>query len=681
MYDLSHWTKITLTPSLVSTVVNGALSITLLSSQDFLNVPLLLFTIFEGLSALLIISLLSGICFPSLFTTKLIKLIYILNCFLNFASTVVGIYWINSLIFSSHTGASDSLHIRQLHVSLTTIFIISIILKSLTIFFPYISTENEKRHDLEIMMSSNNSNTRVPSVFTDSIKTGQCPSTANSKYSSSIISTLEGENEKVNGPIKNTLNLKLAEMFKINDKSIISQSGELTNQSELGDTTTNSNINVNKNINELLHNISMPNLRSNIGPLISKNLLNTKDMHLLEDLDDISKEFVEELKNENEKTADSIIDSSKFQFSKEENVSPVLNDYHFPNFLNDHEYDEDKRIQLLNISEPVFTNKNIETPLKSTLQNISPEDWKSNNEMFLQNSTMTQIDIPLIDNDQVINLTINDYQNNNVDYHHYEKQNNFLLDELRKEIHENDMQKLKHHESISKMSSSSRGSFSKTTNKKVFTRVLRGSISSSALIPSQVKHRTSLDSLRLTHTKSNSVSTMSTIKTKSHSPLKKFMNYKEPISPLDLNSNISNNDLDSDVNLANSIKLSPKKKSLRLKTPNYRNKKLLSFSSLQDIKTKMGDDNNNNVTKFTNLSTIKNDQRNPLLSDILLPIKSHTQRVFSGTDKSTISNSSVPSGYYGEYDKEKWKIIKKVAQNYSEDNSPIDKSLDDEIYT
>jgi hypothetical protein len=639
MCDQSNSTFILLITLLIFILGNGTLGIILLA-KTHLHIPLLLFTIFEWLnvtSAVLAAYLLKIESQHHYIKTFMI---FSLALFM-LASTVLGIYWIDDIELGNvHAEAID---IRQLTVSLITIFILSLIPKAfLTYSFLIKGTSQSIFEDIEAAIPCDVLN---PSSSNPSSK-------SDGSHSNTIIHSGE-EKETKHASFSGLLNSHLAKVMKLPYKN---------EHSDVTDNDTTPNM--------LFQNLSMPNL-----PLKQSQILRSdQPIQQVWKIDDLFNAVNSTALSDVEDTSLSMINNSKFHFpplkdGETSNFHPVLSD-HLPSQM---EGDDDYRIQMLNISElpqsihePTFNHDRF-----SSMGNLSPRDEKwfqhSKHELKNHGSNSNELDLDLYP--KIKGAVSVDHSNDSLNT--VPKGNNMLVEELSKEIQQNDTH-LRNQHSMPNIPVTQKRSFSLKRRESTFSRALRGSISSSAIGHMAVKSLFNSTSMVTSHGKTNSASTSSIAKSKSQSPLKKIMNIKDSISQIDLNRSSfdgydNQDDVDFDLHLAYALRNSPKKKqSIKSFSSKKSVRKFASFSSLHNEKVSADfvfDISNIEDESFDvsiNSSDKINKYCNKLLSELSNP---GGNRVFSGMDKSTVSTNSVPSGYYGEYDKEKWKVIKRTANN------------------
>lgn len=318
------------------------------------------------------------------------------------------------------------------------------------------------------------------------------------------------------------------------------------------------------------------------------------------------------------------------------------------------EYDE-QNIRQLNISEPLSPDRLYGkfVPKKPGLNHITQRDWNNQSyELIQAPSPSFNMEQPLKDNDEDINIDSLKY-------------GNMLFEELKKEIKQNDQKKMNTQISLPTLKS-----HSSISSKRSLTRVIRESVSSSTLNNSApLKRRLSSISLRNHHKKSHSLSAISGAQLKPlYSPLKLLIN----TSDFNLNAHHKTKesddleDEDLDINLLNAIHNSPKKKSSSRsigRSQTFSSNSTLRPRNLELLYDSLKSDNvvgEQTTNSYGDLSPSKISNLGDILGNAFVSNVRKTSRVFSGTDKSTVSGSSVPSGYYGEYDREKWSAFKKL---------------------
>jgi hypothetical protein len=462
------------------------------------------------------------------------------------------------------------------------------------------------------------------------------------------------------------------------------------------DTVDTSDI-ANSTPNVIFQNLSMPNLpieKSQILNADYSNLLES-NLNILKHLTDLPNHISEE--NLNDITKSSLIQLPDFKFpSKPKLNQPYISNHNSTfilenklNDIDDNYYEDSNKIQMLNISEPFPSNRFIQDIRgdNQKLHNISLDAWNKSKNNFTE-------EYGLIDKESAKSNSIDLFNtiqrnptlsNNNFDLQTIStRSSNVLLDELKKEIKQNGNHQIHIQQSLPNLRLNEKAALK---NRGSFSKVLKSSISTSNLNISNPKYKLSSRSLNLHHQKSNSLSALSTPKSKSTSPLKKFMNLKEIGISTKADNNLiptspkKSQSFDLDLNLVNSIRHSPKKKlsirSISSKTKNQLSTKgspakmNFQLDDFSDLESELIDNSENKLqsllTKGKTLSSNNKAYFNDII-DQIVPEVLKTNRVFSGTDKSTVSNTSVPSGYYGEYDKEKWRVFKKVNRCNSPSN-------------
>lgn len=608
---------------------NGVIGIIILSKTR-LFIPLLLFTIFEWLSQIIIF------VFTLLAKQNRLKfsklLLVHLFIFFTLASTVTGIYWIDYLFLE--TFPSTLQQDKRLKIALANLFIISLIPKTAAAYsllvnsvYSNIAEDIETGSEFEEPCSSSLSNsTKLDDSHTNT--------------------TIKSSNKEIKTDQLQSLGIVNAKLSKFLKKSNAKDNSLDTDN----DTTPNM----------FFQNLSMPNLPLRQPQILQSNshvegawenaeILKLINSTALSDIHDV------------ENTSLSMINNSKFHFPPLKDLAnnttqPFLS----TSIQHQAETDEDYNIQMLNISE--IPNNDGNFKVEEILQsNISENSLFIAKNRDIKHSAFQKN----IDNETHAYGNKTHLQISSNDYH---KEQNVLVEELSKEIRQNDTH-LRNQHSMPNMTVTKKRSSSLKRKESTFSRALRGSISSSALGIS-VKPRRSSNAIGISHGRTNSASTSTISKSKSHSPLKKLMNLKDSISQIELNRTSFDEcetprDTDFDLHLAQALRNSPKKKqSMKSISSKHSISKFASFSSLNNEKANMDCpfDISNIEDESFDVSVDSgekiNKYCNKLLSELSNPCE---KRVFSGMDKSTMSNNSVPSGYYGEYDKEKWKVIKRTV--------------------
>lgn len=700
----------------------GALGVVLLDKQAKTDIALIIFTIFEWLSAILSTIYLIPF-FPS--ANYLSFIIQALNAFCAAASTAIGIYWIDNIILESVT--TKSLYLRQLKVCFITLFTVSLLFK----FVIYISafldssvTETNRKEipnvqDLEANIEvADKESTKFGSVLSDSIASSKF-NVVKIKDSLQTLVSKQGNNNlndykdnsakasesRINEPgfdyrSQERLNLKYAELFKLPSTSETIETSDLHN--------------------------STPNMLFEQKPLTGASFKQSQILvqnNYIQDIPstpmmtNLSNHITEEDLEESMESV--LVKSPHYQFPQDGSLtSPYKSHHPNYNFILERpalvkNVDEDKNIQALNISEPIY-GSNLATKLTSngkTLHNISLQTWNEKSKLFLQNNDFVTDNIHLPQRASDINhfgssMSFSENfnaENEALDTHSNNSEyNNCLLEELNREIKENGSHhaKIQMQQSLPNLKLASRHS----------SQLNRGDSVSKimGLKPLNQKSRTNSSSLNFAHQKSSSLSAIPMSKSRSHSPLKKFKDFRDsiqltPRTPKQTRppSPITSNEFELDLHIANSIRKSPGKKlsskSLNSKTgsrkislsspirPNT-NVSMLDVESYYptgigyDLNLSPGEGCVRVLGNAENESpSDKQNYFTHVVDDYIIQNIVKSQRVFSGvsgmsgTDKSTTSNASVPSGYYGEYDKEKWRVIKKVKNGVIEE---ANKTLD-----
>ncbi|KAG0689756.1 hypothetical protein C6P40_004511 [Pichia californica] len=726
MTDLLHIKDTSWYCTIILTLVSGTLSVAILSKQSDIDIPLIIFTAFEWLSSICSIINLVFIHF------KIIpnKIFYVnfFNRFCVIASTTLGIYWIDNIILKNLT--VNNLNLRQLKLSFITIFIVSVLFKSVIFLnvllnnslISNINDEDPSPSDLESGYATTykESVSNIPSVITHSI-----PSTNSViKLKSSLqtlVSKQEMENTIKSPIIKNPQNILENSISKPKEacNQLNLQCAELFNiPSRCETTVTTDNSNGNLNTNQF-QNLDSSNILFRKPQLLNHvNLEN--NIPLMLKAEEIPNNNVNKNHDINDSVASVVLKPSSFQFPRHD-ISQI-NGYHNSkcNLILDeknNQYDEDREIQMLNICEPINIpdfSENVKFH-NNSIKNISLKTWNENLELVTnehainsQNLFKRNLNSDIIGAQEGQNkseyhqtfFSNNNKKDNSLDIQSLGSEfDNCLFDELNKEIRENGS----HQSQIQLQQSMPNLKFNSKNNSVVrrggsFSKVIRGSMSSSNINNRYVKNKSSYSSLNLniTHQKSNSLSAISMSKTKSrsrsHSPLKRFRSFKDNLQLTPRNSkHISeaiaptSDDFELDLNIANLIRKSPKKKtSIRSITSKSgirrmsvtsptRNDLIVPLQDLSssspislgnDFSLSFGEISPSIQAKIREKSPFNNKKHFKDSTDEFFSLnRMKNQRVFSAvssTNKSSISNNSVPSGYYGEYDKEKWRVFKKV---------------------
>lgn len=684
--------------------VNGALGVVLLIKQTKVDIALIIFVTFEWIS-----SLISTISFITFFTTlnkNLLFALRVLSAFCVTASTTLGIYWIDNLILEGVK--THSLYLRQLKISFITLFIVSVLFKFLVIIrlFPQNVIHQYSNEDIYIqsdpeMATMEKESSKFGSTLSDSIGSSKVnaikikgssqtlvskQSTSNKSDTISNITTKSQEGRLKEGD-KEKLELKYAEIFK------------MPSRTDTIDTTDLSN--------------STPNMIFEQKPLTSdffrqpqilEQNCHDKKLPSTMMMPNLSTHITEE---DHEDSGDTVfMKHPDYQFPRNGILTSPYK-FHYPNYnfileqqdQNNDNY-EDKHIQALNISEPIYENNLAEkiTTNGKTFHNISLQTWNEKSKNFLENSELANDRIPLTNSHlkhfgSSAQFTSNSNEENNIlDIQSFSSEsNNGLYEELNREIKENGSHRnqIQMQQSLPNLKLPSRHN----------SRLNRGGSVSKimGMNSSGLKNKSSTN-LMFVHQKSNSLSAMPMSKSHSHSPLKKFKDFKDslqltPHTPKQTRSSspVTTNEFELDLNIANSIRKSPVKKlssrslsskisnkKISLASPNRNNPNVSMFELGSYNPAGFGCDLNLHVGDADGILDVNAAEGSPsdkkshfthIVDDYIVQNIIKSQRVFSGvsgisgTDKSTTSNNSVPSGYYGEYDKEKWRVFKKVAKN------------------
>lgn len=743
--------------------VNGALAIVLIVKESKIDISLILYTIFEWIGCIILTFLIIINISNAKSNINTFSIFYLCYTFCVIASTTLGIYWIDNIILENVN--ISSLYIRQLKISFSTLFIISLLFKSF-IFIKSIVFINGNTNNTISLNSDNESNydnntdkesTNIPSTLTNSIPSSKQSAIKLKDSLQTLVSktddlTLNKTSEDykyhnnkdedknmLNTTNKNELNLNFAKIIKVPSRCETTETTDISKS-----TPNNTDINIynnNKNDNVdnlLLHNYSLPNIHFKEQQILdnmdfnnnrSTPIVTVLTSHISEEDIDDSVESV-------------LMKHSNFQFPKQlfhtdkANIKPtndfISNDNQIINDIG-----EENEIQMLNISEPLHISSysnNISSNGK--INNISLKTWneksdiimsnegiysqqlyKQNNKTkllnrernyFKQNSLQSQNTFKFGSEFQNNHMSAENEDINSLELQSFSSQSsNCLVDELNKEIIENGshQSQIQLQQSLPNLRLPSRQN-SVLHRGGSFSQVLRSSISSSNMNSNYIKNKANTSLLNLSHQKSNSLSAISMSKSRSksrsrsHSPLKRFRSFKDslqitPRTPKQTreSSPIENKEFELDLNLANSIRRSPKKKvscrsissrtgvrKISLTSPTRNETSDLPIHEISnnspinlgyDLNLSLGDISQSGLSKIydDSPSNKKNHFKYFTNDDFIIQNRLKAQqRVISGvssTDKSTVSTNSVPSGYYGEYDKEKWRAFKKVQTDHN----------------
>lgn len=644
-----HWSIII--EQLISSLmyVNGALSIALLVLKSKIDIPLLLFVIFEFVGSL---SVTTGILL-SLLRSKPSQLNYCVAVIYTFSvlcSTTVGIYWIDNILFKNVLELEFIQ--RRLRISFATFFNLSLLLKPF-LFLKFFPMERSSFSDQENLLSST---VEKGSINTHSTLIDQTESSGNDilNEQDGILKSFFQTNKEEH--IVNSRNLvvpKLHKTLQLQDNppwlSLIptqTSACETTETSEFANSTPDM----------FLQSLVIPEF-----PVESSPVLEEKRKSLYDSPPDRNQLITGHISEEQDSQDPSFFKHSNFEFPPQGALKQIL-----PDKISTEpktpsqksilmaEYDE-QNIRQLNISEPLSPDRLYGkfVPKKPGLNHITQRDWNNQSyELIQAPSPSFNMEQPLKDNDEDINIDSLKY-------------GNMLFEELKKEIKQNDQKKMNTQISLPTLKS-----HSSISSKRSLTRVIRESVSSSTLNNSApLKRRLSSISLRNHHKKSHSLSAISGAQLKPlYSPLKLLIN----TSDFNLNAHHKTKesddleDEDLDINLLNAIHNSPKKKSSSRsigRSQTFSSNSTFRPRNLELLYDSLKSDNvvgEQTTNSYGDLSPSKISNLGDILGNAFVSNVRKTSRVFSGTDKSTVSGSSVPSGYYGEYDREKWSAFKKL---------------------
>lgn len=580
---------------------NSALGLALLIKKGEANIEMILFDIFEIVS--LVFSLLT---YTRMNATKTFDKIEILiwaiqSVFYTF-TTAIWLYWIDATIMNPSEHKSPL--IKKLQTAFATCFVISLILKSIASLatLQIFSQSNigcfKNTRDIESTACSTNDTLSDKEKMSIGSKIVKLKDSAQTLVSDNIsIKNLKNDNR--------ILDIQLAECINTGETYFVEDSSEMTTQQMLI-------------YNLSMHNFPVESDKSN-KPILNQTQGKT-----------------------NSKSFNSPQIFSKYEFphvdlgneTVSRNIHNDASDDETDHFYDD--FVDSKKIRMLNISE---------TPYQAIQSSPKLENDNYRMEKLATKFTQTKVS-PFFELEPKVDINtvpINRSSSENV-----------LLKELNREIRENDLHKLKHEESIKHLRSSSvklvRGSFSRT---------LKNSISTSTLNMNYNKQKPNM------HAKSSSLSALNIHKARLQSPLKKILNIKDQTDK-QYNKDVSP-ETEFDMNLVNSIRSSPKKKvsarSLNSKAKNsltrsssIRNECI--FGETEDPDSSMNPANSTQVLEESTESHAKKTFKENF--NKMFGVKNN-RNFSSSTDKSTTSSNSMPSGYYGQYDKEKWQAFKKFA--------------------
>lgn len=684
MGDSLHFANLgRMTIPIIIMITTGIVGIVILVKQTHLDIPLLLFVIFE------LTGVIGSLCL--LFNYNSFKLITIISSIITLTciifATALGIFWIDNIILQNIT--YQRLYLRQLVLSFITIFIVSLLFKTLIILEILSNIFHKKGIPGQKDLETNNADLEACST--------EIPPSIGQSYQSTISKIKESvqsltQSSKIQNPIKNTQDNEndtianngydLERGYSYSGKSKKIGLGITESRCDTVDTSEIAN----STPNLMFQNITMPNL-----PIEKSQILDTEYSQILNPIysmhnnfNDFSHHMSEE--SSNDLSGSNILKHPNFEFPMKQHLgSPFGFSQHNRNTMveeeddnNDTEeenYYDDNTIQLLNISQPLTSNRFIEDTKKDArnIRNISPALWNKIRQNYSDGIHILDKNYWKSDSTNLFNLNpaspkfmYDDFDIQTLSTN----SSNYLIDELKKEILQHGNHKVHVQQSLPNLRVNNR--YGVNRSKGSFSKVLKNSLSTSTLNLNiaNSKVRPSSKSLGSHHQKSVSLSTIQTTKSKSASPLKKFMNLNNLSISTDTNISetpIIEQNQDFDLSLMNSIHHSPKKK---LTSRSINRNKTYSISTIQQ------NDNSSNLedelldksesklqsllTKGKTLSSNNLNYINDIVGQVIVPNVMKTARVFSGTDKSTKSNNSVPSGYYGEYDKEKWRTLKKV---------------------
>lgn len=659
MFDASHITKNFWMLLIVLQCSNTALTITLVIQKAKLDISLIILSSleFSSMSTNIIAKYLARTR-TSQYDIHVRKWICYMQTVLYIFTTTLWIYWINTIIMNNQR--QDSLYIKQLEIAFTTFYTLSLILKSLTWITSNLSEQKSIScipSDIESQTDSTEKGSFISSSAVNHLQelnTRKEQKTV--KMKDSVQTLVPNEDDIYNLSIKQDrnreLNIKLAECINVGDTYYVEHTSEISNCTP----------------NMMQYNVSMPNLPINNEQLLRSNFYNENSF--------VPSTPISHSQNNIDTTISPIknyapihvkpqykFPRTKSKMFENKNTNFIFNSSFSINQSNDDEadskeeedddedddYDEYHQIRMLNISEIPQSSSRQSSP-KAT-------PYSSQNATLATNFNRVKIK-PLLDD----GCTNHCQQNIANSILNSTKSTNVLWEELNKEIKENDLHKLQHEESLEFLRFNSikrgRGSFSKT---------LRNSISASALNLNlnHNKAKSNIKPLNNFHMKSSSLSTLSTHKSKLQSPLKKLLNLKDAIEIQVESGSIPEQELD--LNLVNSIRASPKKKTSTWSLNSKAKHSLTRSTSVRNeyLFGKHDLDKSSHVDNSTETSNddsqlSKKQYLRGLVSQ-LPGINKNMRNVSSNTTKSSTSTNSIPSGYYGQYDKEKWQAIKKVS--------------------
>lgn len=649
MNDISQSLKIGWCVGLMMVCITGSFGIILLKKETDFGIALLLFVIFEWIGLLFSV-ILVPLAMKFLPKHIILDVAVVLTGTTFLFSTILGIYWIDNIIFENVT--VHTLYLRRLKLCFATFFMVSLLLKPLIIFIFFRSSNKvaKKLNDPEKACST----TENESIATSSSPTSLYKSQSDNK-------TVEAKFEPT-ALIPNH-NEHLPSFSDLSNARVLDYKGlcDTTNTTNATHSTSNISQNINLpifHVEQILHDHKPTKANDKNNPSLLQGSL----------LPEFSNQ-----KHHTEAVSGSLKKTGEFNFPlhPSPNRIPLPRLDHKPSFSDN---EEDSAIHMLNISEPLQLPHIKQSKLSTSnlLHNISLQEWNKNSSRIIEQNGIIndpsgdysfQIKTPDDENIHEDDLCLQTI---------YTDSSNVLFDELIKEIHDNEHHQIYTQQSLPDIKSSVRRSSS--INPGSFPKILHSSISSSTLNLSSPKRKLSTKSLRTMHKKSQSQSqlqtqslsqsqaTMPMSRSKSQSPLKRIMNFRDSLDMDDKSS-----EFELDLNLANSLRNSPKKMSSFKSLNSSFQRKIESFSSHSKSDTVNVPDG---ASSLEIAASIKTDLPNPKMLPLAIVSNKFqdivNKRVLSGTDRSTISNNSLPSGYYGQYDREKWNAYKKV--NLSDDS-------------
>lgn len=594
----------------------GAIGIVLLTNLTKISIALILFTVFEWINAGLSTVTFLYLTINDKINQKVVNIMRLTFTIFIIASTVVGIYWIDDIILENVT--EQQIYIRQLKVSFTTLFIISMLFKS-SFFIQLLSTNEGEYQYSDDIEANHNFETNSEPTTTDSLLSNK--HSLQTLISQKSGNTAKKNNEKVTPCTHAGLNIKFVERFP-NTKG----------PESITDTSDNTTP-------EIINNQDHPTPIYNNATYIESPILPVLPV--------LSNRITEE-------------DVESWNSSR----------------------NEDRAIQMLNICEPLFPGDTAESaPQRLQRPRGCTDDPDTHSTLY-----------------ETLNREIRQNRSRH-SLHIQQSLPNLRQDTCRSSVH---------------LQRGGRGSV---------TKVLRGSFSTSNLSANNNNHngynsnsiseRNTLNSIATTfdcnnrlgslesnHQKSISLSELSLSKrsgSRSLSPLKKLKNFKEsiqltpnaskPSSNQSPHGNGNNDEFELDLNLANSIRSNSPQKKSSSKSLNSRRVSLVTSPARNNFSTSISvqDLSTSSPIKYDDELALESDHDDDIDLDIvedyysssrikkqltfniddfkninnIINIQKRTTSGHSNTDRSTLSNNSVPSGYYGEYDKEKWRVYKK----------------------